>query len=175
MSARPRTQGRAPAPKELVSWRGSGAVTDYSSFMTYKRSVRALAAATAVGGMLAIAAAATPGSAFAVRHDAPSTPDSATSAQATARTKDRAQAATGTALQRVLNQLVAMPDGPPGVIAIVQHGSQSTVYQAGTASLADRRPLSTSDHARLATFSKTYSGAVALSLVSSGKLRLSST
>jgi D-alanyl-D-alanine carboxypeptidase len=142
--------------------------------MAYKRSVRSLAAATAVGGMLAIAAAATPGSASAVRHDARTTPARATSAQTTARTKDRAQAAAGTALQTALHQLVAMPDGPPGVIAIIQHGSRSTVYQAGTASLADRRPLSTSDHARLATFSKTYSGAVALGLVSSGKLRLSS-
>ena len=78
-------------------------------------------------------------------------------------------------MQKALNQLVAMPYGPPGVIVIVQHGGRSAVYQAGTASLADRRPLSTSDHARLASFAKAYSGAVALSLVSSGKLRLSST
>lgn len=149
--------------------------------MTYKRSVRSLAAATAVGGMLAIAAAATPGSASAVRHQARvtsarvtparSTPGRATLAQTTA----RAQAVTGAALQKAINQLVAMPSGPPGVIVIVQNGSRSAVYQAGTASLADRRPLSTSDHARLASFAKTYSGAVALSLVSRGKLRLSST
>ena len=143
--------------------------------MAYKRSVRSLAAATAVGGMMAIAAAATPGSASAVRHEARATPDRATSAQTTARAKDRAQVTTGVALQKALNQLAAMPYGPPGVIVIAQHGSRSTVYQAGTASLADRRPLSTSDHARLATFAKTYAGAVALSLVSSGKLRLSST
>ena len=128
-----------------------------------------------MGGMLAIAAAATPGSASAVHHAARATPDRATSAQTTARTKARAQVTTGAALQKALNQLVAMPYGPPGVIVIVQHGRRSTVYQAGTASLADRRPLSTSDHARLASFDKTYSGAVVLSLVSSGKLRLSST
>jgi D-alanyl-D-alanine carboxypeptidase len=143
--------------------------------MAYKRSVRSLVAATAVGGMLAIAAAATPGSASAVHHAARATPDRATSAQTTARTKDRGQVTTGVALQKALNQLVGMPSGPPGVIVIVQHGGRSAVYQAGTASLPDRRPLSTSDHARLAGFSKTYSGAVALSLVSSGKLRLSST
>jgi D-alanyl-D-alanine carboxypeptidase len=151
--------------------------------MAYKRSVRSLAAATAVGGMLAIAAAATPGSATAVHHPASATPDRATSAQTTARTKTRTKARTktraqvtaGAALQKALNQLVAMPYGPPGVIVIVQHGGRSAVYQAGTASLADRRPLSTSDHARLATFAKAYSGAVALSLVSSGKLRLNST
>lgn len=154
--------------------RGSNAVTDYSSFVAYKRSVRSLAAATAVGGMLAIAAAATPGSA-SVHHPAHATPDRATPAQTTARTKSRTQVTTGAALQKALNQLVAMPDGPPGVIVIVQHGGRSAIYQAGTASLADRRPLSTSDHARLASFAETYSGAVALSLVSSGKLRLSST
>lgn len=142
--------------------------------MAYKRSVRSLAAATAVGGMLAIAAAAMPGSA-SVHHPAHATPDRATPAQTTARTKSRTQVTTGAALQKALNQLVAMPDGPPGVIVIVQHGGRSAIYQAGTASLADRRPLSTSDHARLASFAETYSGAVALSLVSSGKLRLSST
>lgn len=142
--------------------------------MAYKRSVRSLAAATAVGGMLAIAAAATPGSA-SVHHPAHATPDRATPAQTTARTKSRTQVTTGAALQKALNQLVAMPDGPPGVIVIVQHGGRSAIYQAGTASLADRRPLSTSNHARLASFAKAYSGAVALSLVSSGKLRLSST
>ena len=142
--------------------------------MAYKRSVRSLAAATAVGGMLAIAAAATPGSA-SVHHPAHATPDRAAPAQTTARTKSRTQVTTGAALQKALNQLVAMPDGPPGVIVIVQHGGRSAIYQAGTASLADRRPLSTSDHARLASFAKAYSGAVALSLVSSGKLRLSST
>ena len=121
--------------------------------------------------MLAIAAAATPGSASAVHHAARARPDRVTAAQTTA----SARVTTGAALQKALNQLVAMPYGPPGVIVIVQHGGQSAVYQAGTASVADRRPLSTSDHARLATFAKTYSGAVALSLVSSGKLRLSST
>jgi D-alanyl-D-alanine carboxypeptidase len=139
--------------------------------MAYKRSVRSLAAATALGGMLAVAAAATPGSASAVRHETRATPVRATSAQVMV----RAEATTGMALQKALHQLVAMPYGPPGVIVIVQRGGRSTVYQAGTASLAHRRPLGTSDHARLASFAMTYSGAVALSLVSSGKLRLSST
>jgi D-alanyl-D-alanine carboxypeptidase len=138
--------------------------------MAYKRSVRSLAAAMTVGGMLAIAAAATPGSAAAVRHH------HATTARAAARTTARVQAPSeAAALQRALNQLVAMPYGPPGVIAIVQHGSRSAVYWAGTASLADRQPLAASDHARLASFAKAYSGAVALSLVSRGKLRLSDT
>ena len=138
--------------------------------MAYKRSVRSLAAATAVGGMLAIVAAATPGSAAAVHHHRGGTAHAAT--RVTVRVQAPYAAA---ALQRALNQLVAMRYGPPGVIVIVQHGSREAVYQAGTASLADRAPLSTSDHTRLASVAKAYSGAVALSLVSRGKLRLSDT
>ncbi len=133
--------------------------------MAYKRSVRSLAAAAAVSGMLAVAAAAIPGSAAAVHHPA------RTPARALART----EAMAGAALQQALNRLVAMPDGPPGVIVIVQHGEWSAVYQAGTADVAHPRPLSTYDHARLASFAKTYTGAVALSLVSRGRLRLSDT
>ena len=68
-----------------------------------------------------------------------------------------------------------MPSGPPGVIVVVQHGRGRTVYQAGTASLAHPRPLAATDHERLASFSKAFNGAVALSLVSRGKLRLSDT
>jgi D-alanyl-D-alanine carboxypeptidase len=68
-----------------------------------------------------------------------------------------------------------MPSGPPGVIVIVQHGGRRAVYQAGTASLAHPRRLATTDHERLASFSKAFSGAVALSLVSRGRLRLSDT
>jgi D-alanyl-D-alanine carboxypeptidase len=81
----------------------------------------------------------------------------------------------GTALQRSLSALVAMPLGPPGVIVIVQHGGRRAVYQAGTASVARPGPLRATDHARLASFAKAYSGAVALSLVSRGRLRLAST
>jgi D-alanyl-D-alanine carboxypeptidase len=142
--------------------------------MAYERSVRSLAAAIAVSGMLAIAVAATPGSAAGVhRHGG-------TSSRAAARTTARVHADSGaSALQRALDQVAAMPDGRPGVIGIVQHGSRNELYQAGTESLADRRALRASGHARLASIAKTYSAAVALGLVSRlvsrGKLRLSDT
>jgi D-alanyl-D-alanine carboxypeptidase len=84
-------------------------------------------------------------------------------------------AAARTPLQRALDALVSMPSGPPGVIVIVQHGGGRTVYQAGTASLVRPRPLASTDHERLASFSKAFNGAVALSLVSQGKLRLGDT
>jgi D-alanyl-D-alanine carboxypeptidase len=86
-----------------------------------------------------------------------------------------APGAGGAALQRALDRLVAMPSGPPGVIVIVQHGSRRAVYQAGTASLAHPRALRITDHARLASFAKAFSGAVTLSLVSRGRLRLGDT
>ncbi len=78
-------------------------------------------------------------------------------------------------LQRSLRRLVTMPDGPPGVIVVVRRGGHRAVYQAGTASLARRRPLAVSDHARLGGVSAAYGGAVALSLVSQGKLALADT
>jgi D-alanyl-D-alanine carboxypeptidase len=109
-----------------------------------------------MGGLLLATMTAMPGDAAAVRLDA-------------------GPAATRTPLQRALNRLVAMPSGPPGVIVIVQHGRDRTVHQAGTASLAHPRPLASTDHERLASFSKAFNGAVALSLVSQGKLRLSDT
>jgi D-alanyl-D-alanine carboxypeptidase len=123
--------------------------------MAYKHSVRSLAAtaAAAVVVLLAVAAAAMPGSAAAVG-------------------KARASVTTGAALQQALNRLVAMPSGPSGVAVIVRRGGRSTAYQAGKSSPAGHRPRSGPDHARLASFSGTYSDAVALSLVSRGKLRL---
>jgi D-alanyl-D-alanine carboxypeptidase len=81
----------------------------------------------------------------------------------------------GSALQRSLDRLVAMPSGPPGVIVIVQHGRYRAAYRAGTASLAQPRPLRVSDRSRLASFSKAYTGAVTLGLVSRGRLRLGAT
>ncbi len=114
----------------------------------------------AVGGLLAVAAAAMPGSAAAVDP---------------AHNPARAPVSAGAVLQQALNRLVVMPHGLHGVIVIVQRRARSSVYQAGTASLARRRPPSTSDHARLTSFAGTYSGTVALSLVSRGELRLSDT
>jgi D-alanyl-D-alanine carboxypeptidase len=124
--------------------------------MTRRLCVTGVAAAVAVSGVLAAAMPAAPGRAAAAARAGGSAPG-------------------GALLQQALNKLVAMPSGPPGVIVIVQHGGRRAVYQAGTASLAHPRPLSTRDHQRLASFSKAFNGAVALSLVSRGRLRLTDT
>jgi D-alanyl-D-alanine carboxypeptidase len=81
----------------------------------------------------------------------------------------------GWRLQQALNRLVLMPSGPPAVIVIVRRPGFRAVYRAGTASLADPLPPSGGDHVRLASVSKAFSGAVALSLVAQGKLALGDT
>jgi len=84
-----------------------------------------------------------------------------------------AAAAAEPTLQSALDQLVSMPGGPPGAIAVIQHDGQTTVVQAGTGQLGATAPIQASDHLRLASVSKAFSGAVALSLVSDGVLHLS--
>ena len=79
------------------------------------------------------------------------------------------------ALERALERLVAMPGGPPGAIAVVQRGARVIVRTAGYGDVeAKRRPRGT-DHLRIASTAKAFSGAVALSLVEKGVLSLEDT
>jgi D-alanyl-D-alanine carboxypeptidase len=77
------------------------------------------------------------------------------------------------ALDKAMNRLVAMPGGPPGVAVIVQRGGQRSFHTAGVGSLANRSRWKASDHMRIASVAKAFSGAAALSLVNSGRLALS--
>ncbi|WP_285564005.1 serine hydrolase domain-containing protein [Streptomyces sp. RTGN2] len=79
------------------------------------------------------------------------------------------------ALQRQLQQLTTEPGGPPGVIAVLKRGSRTEVYRAGVAETGTSRPIRTTDHMRIASTAKAYSGAVSLQLVDRGKLRLNDT
>ncbi|MCW5890345.1 MAG: beta-lactamase family protein [bacterium] len=79
------------------------------------------------------------------------------------------------ALDRALQKLVAMREGPPGVIALVQRGADLVVHTAGVADVADGRPPVATDHMRIASVTKAFSGAVALSLVQQGRLGLDDT
>ena len=78
-------------------------------------------------------------------------------------------------LDRAVDGLVGTVNGPPGVIVVVQRGSETATVTAGVADLATRQPPTTGDEMRLASVSKAYSGAAALALVSSGRLSLSDT
>lgn len=79
------------------------------------------------------------------------------------------------ALDRALQRLVTMPGGPPGAIAVVQRGRDETVHAAGVAELGNPRPPRADDHMHVASTAKAFSGAVALSLVDRGVLRLDDT
>lgn len=87
----------------------------------------------------------------------------------------RRPAATLAEVQRGLEQLVAAPGGPPGAIATLHRNGRTTVLRAGQADV--RRPGAprASDHMRIASVAKAFSGAVALQLVQQGRLGLDDT
>ncbi len=91
-----------------------------------------------------------------------------TAAAASRKSADRA-------LGRALQRLVALPGGPPGAIAIVQRDSRVRVVSAGVSDLATGEGIVPADHMRLASVSKAFSGAAALSLVEDGVLSLDDT
>jgi D-alanyl-D-alanine carboxypeptidase len=88
--------------------------------------------------------------------------------------KEQAKSADA-ALDRALEDLVAMEGGPPGVIAVVQRGQQRKVHTFGVRNIKSGLPIRVDDRMRIASVAKAFSGAVALSLVSDGKLSLQDT
>lgn len=80
--------------------------------------------------------------------------------------------ASNAAVQRGLEHLVAATGGPPGAIATLTRNGRTTVLRAGRADV--RRPGAprSTDHMRIASVAKAFSGAVALNLVRAGKLGL---
>jgi D-alanyl-D-alanine carboxypeptidase len=81
----------------------------------------------------------------------------------------------GVTLPRELRSFVKMPGAPPGVIVLVQRSRRPTVYRAGVSNLSSHREVEASDHMRLASVAKAFSGAVALSLVNRHVLCLNDT
>ncbi|WP_330328811.1 beta-lactamase family protein [Streptomyces sp. NBC_00536] len=81
----------------------------------------------------------------------------------------------GTSLHQELRELVDRPDGPPGVIAVLRDGDRTEVYRAGVADVESGRPPKATDHMRIASVAKAFSGAVALGLVDRGRLHLDDT
>jgi D-alanyl-D-alanine carboxypeptidase len=79
------------------------------------------------------------------------------------------------ALDGALHRLVHSTGGPPGLIVVVQRGSQQAVHTAGVAMVGSSASPTTSDHMRIASVAKAFSGAAALALVEQGKLSLDDT
>jgi D-alanyl-D-alanine carboxypeptidase len=69
-------------------------------------------------------------------------------------------------------ELAAKSDGPPGVIVVVQRRNDRRVIRAGVANARTGAHLRVNDHMRLASVSKAFNGATALSLVARRVLRL---
>ncbi|MGO8871756.1 MAG: serine hydrolase domain-containing protein [Acidimicrobiales bacterium] len=67
------------------------------------------------------------------------------------------------------------PGGPPGAITVVQSGNQVHVVTAGVGDVTTGAAMTSTDTVRIASVSKAFSAAVALSLVSQGKLSLDDT
>ncbi|WSV66018.1 beta-lactamase family protein [Streptomyces sp. NBC_01013] len=79
------------------------------------------------------------------------------------------------ALRRQLRELTTAPGGPPGAIAVLKRGLRTEVFRAGVAETGTDRAIRTTDHMRIASTAKAYSGAVSLQLVDRGRLRLDDT
>ena len=78
-------------------------------------------------------------------------------------------------LQSQLDALVAAESGPPGAIVTLRRGSHLTVLTSGVADVETARKPRSTDHMRIASIAKAFSGAVALQLVARGKLALRDT
>jgi D-alanyl-D-alanine carboxypeptidase len=78
-------------------------------------------------------------------------------------------------LERALDRIVATPDGPPGVSAVVQRGKALRLHTAGRADLAAPGAIRLRQQMRIASVSKAFTGAVMLRLVEKGALELGST
>jgi D-alanyl-D-alanine carboxypeptidase len=78
-------------------------------------------------------------------------------------------------VQKGLEALVTSPSGPPGAIATLYRGGKLTTFSAGRSNIKKATKPRATDHMRIASVAKAFSGAVALSLVQSGKLSLDDT
>src|ERR1700742_3969399 len=69
-----------------------------------------------------------------------------------------------------LEGLVTSPGGPPGAIATLYRDGKLTTLSAGRADVSKAAKPRATEHMRIASVAKAFSGAVALNLVRSGQL-----
>jgi len=74
-----------------------------------------------------------------------------------------------------LEGLVTSPGGPPGAIATLYRDGKLTTLSTGRADIEKAAKPRATDHMRIASVAKAFSGAVALNLVRAGKLSLDDT
>jgi D-alanyl-D-alanine carboxypeptidase len=78
-------------------------------------------------------------------------------------------------VQRGLERLTEATGGPPGAIATIYRDGRLTVLRAGRADVRRKVAPRPTDHMRIASVAKAFSGAVALNLVRAGRLGLDDT
>lgn len=79
------------------------------------------------------------------------------------------------AVLKGLEGLVAAPGGPPGAIATLYRDGKLATLSAGVSEVGKKTAPRATDHMRIASVAKAFSGAVALNLVRAGKLSLDDT
>ncbi|WIX76193.1 serine hydrolase domain-containing protein [Amycolatopsis carbonis] len=94
-----------------------------------------------------------------------------TAAPATATGRPRVE----DSLRAAIRRLHESPHGPPAVVVAIGRGPGTSLYTAGVPQLGARRDPRAGDRMRVASVAKAFSGATALSLVSSGRLSLDTT
>jgi D-alanyl-D-alanine carboxypeptidase len=83
--------------------------------------------------------------------------------------------ASARALDRALDRIIEARGAPPGLMVAVQRGRDREFRRRGVGDVRTRRRPALSDRYRIASVAKAYSGAVALALVSQGRLSLTDT
>ncbi|MBS1882424.1 MAG: beta-lactamase family protein [Actinobacteria bacterium] len=78
-------------------------------------------------------------------------------------------------VRKGLEGLVTSPGGPPGAIATLYKNGKLTTISAGRADIESAAKPRATEHMRIASVAKAFSGAVALHLVGEGRLKLSDT
>jgi len=84
-------------------------------------------------------------------------------------------AGTAAVLNAKLDRIDSAPHGPPGVSVLIQRGKKIEYRRRGVANVVTGARPKPRHYVRIASVSKAFSGAVALNLVSAGKLSLDDT
>jgi D-alanyl-D-alanine carboxypeptidase len=82
---------------------------------------------------------------------------------------------TGKALRAALDEVITAPEAPPGLSVLIHRKGQDQFFSRGVADVATGERPTKRLHMRIASVAKAFSGAVALALVSEGKLSLDDT
>ncbi len=86
-----------------------------------------------------------------------------------------AKSGTRSELNQALNRVMADPGAPPGLSVLINRNGKSEYFRRGVADVESAGPPDRKLHFRIASVAKAFSGAIALRLVSRGRLKLSDT